>query len=88
MLIPHRAYLLGILNIANDPPTLHSVGVYSDPSPTVKVSEQRTFLIGDATAPTFEEAQRRVLTIALHHPLYRWCHPYFDERTRAEFERL
>lgn len=88
MLTPAYAYLVGVLNIARDPPTLHSVGVYSDPSPTVKISEHRTFVIGDASAPTFGEAQRRVLTIALHHPLYRWCLPYFDERTRIEFERL
>jgi hypothetical protein len=87
MLTPARAYLVLLLDVTAEPPSVASVGIYSEPSPTVNF-RYRTFVMGDASAPTYDEAKRRVLTIALHHPLYRWCHDHFDDQTRTDFEKV
>ena len=81
------AYLVLSLDVTTDPPSVASVGVFSEPTPTCSLN-LRTFIMGEAVGKSYEDAHKYAILTLFHNPMYRWCHPYLDDRTRSQFDKI
>lgn len=67
----HTAYLLLALDTAANPPVALGIGVYSEATPTAKLSTW-FFEIARAEAPSYEAARRALLQQVATRPDWAW----------------
>ncbi len=70
------AYLVMILDVSTSPPTINSVGMFSEPSPTVvRLNQYRPIEIHREKGATYEEACDKIRHLIAAHEAWMWVAP-------------